>query len=247
MTNRIRRPLSGMIVLLGCFAASAYAQTVNMQLETAGAGYVMGNTGVYTSPYGVSINGGTPTLVICDDFTTDITIGQTWTATETTLAALQAGTEPAGTPKFDPTPNPEVTNYAVAAVLAEELVTANPASETAGELSYAIWGIFDTTLLNSTANQYGTLTTTELSAAQQDLANAQAVVASVTTNGVINLNMLPSLTIYTPSAPNGLNSSQEFLQVSMAEPSYPAILAVDLLAVVGLIVVLRRRITGIVN
>lgn len=245
MRNWILRPLNGMIVLLGCLAASAFAQTVDMKLVNTGAGYVMGSTGVYTSPYGISVNGGATTLMICDDFTTDIGINHTWTATVTTLAALQAGTEPSGTPKFDPTPNAQVYNYAVAAVLAEELVTTNPASETAGEFSYALWGIFDTTLLNSTVNPYGTLTPSELAAAKLDLSNAQQVVAGVTDqNGVIDLSKLPNLTIYTPQP---LTASQEFLQVSMAEPSYPAVLAVDLLAVVGLIVVLRRRITGIMN
>jgi hypothetical protein len=248
MWNCISR---GAIVLLACFAASAFAQTVSMTLENAGAGYVMGSTGVYTSPYGISINGGPTTSLICDDFTTDISLGQTWTATVTSLAALQAGTEPSGTPKFTPAPNAQVYNYAVAAVLAEELVTLpNLASEAAGELSYALWGVFDTTLLNSTVNPDGTLSQTELDAAKLDLSNAQAVVNSVLTNGVVtanSLSMLPSLTIYTPSAPNGLNSSQEFLLVSMAEPSYPVVLAIDLLAVVGLMVVLRRRITGIFN
>ncbi|MBZ5625335.1 MAG: hypothetical protein LAQ69_42540 [Acidobacteriia bacterium] len=237
--------MKGAIVLLACFAAGAFAATDTLQLQTAGAGYVMG--GVYTSPYGISINGGAPTLLICDDFTTDISLGQTWFATVTSLADLQAGT---GTPKFTPV---DIQNYATAGVLAAELMSLpNLYSEAAGEISYAIWGIFDTTLLNSMSNPYGTITQKELDAAKQYLMNAENMVAGATTAGVVDLSKISingqsinGLTIYTPSGPNGLNSSQEFLQVSMPEPSYPAVLAVDLLAVVGLMVVLRRRITGI--
>jgi len=236
---------------MACFAAGAFAGTDSLTLINAGAGYGMG--GVYTSPYGISINGAAATSLICDDFLTNISIGQTWSAIETSLADLQAHTNPAGTPKFDPG-NPataaEIRNYATAAVLAQQLMSLNNlASEAAGELSYAIWGIFDTGLLTSNpVSGEGHLDATQLAMARQYLTDARGVVDSVTNDlGVIDLNQLPNLTIYTPSAPNGLASSQEFLRVSMAEPSYPAVLAVDLLAVIGLMVIFRRRVTGLFN
>jgi len=88
--------------------------------------------------------------------------------------------------------------------------------------------------------------------------SAQSLVAGATTGSGsttnVNLNAIliggkaiASLTIYTPTAPKGLDSSQEFLQVSMPEPSYPAILGLDLLAAIGLMVAFRRRISGMFN
>src|SRR6266481_5274888 len=46
--------------------------------------------GVYSSPYTALIDG-TPTLIICDDFQTDVSIGDTWTATKTNVASLVNG------------------------------------------------------------------------------------------------------------------------------------------------------------
>jgi len=240
--NCMIKTIQKVILLMCCGAPSIWGVQDTLKLENTGANYVMG--GVYTSPYGVSINGGPPALLICDDFTTDVSLNQTWTATVTSLAELQAGTNPSNTPKFTPA---SVAKYATAAVLAAELVSlSNPASELAGEYSFAIWDIFDPTLLNSLSSPYGTITQTELDAAKAFLQQAQDIVASVTTSGVVNLSALSvngtaitGLTIYTPDP---LTSSQEFLQVSMPEPTYPAVLALDLLAVVGLIVAFRRRI-----
>src|SRR5262245_28542722 len=96
----MRRLRAGMpcVVLLISTGTIGSAATDTLKLVNAGSGYVMG--GVYTSPYGVAIDGSpTPTLLICDDFETNVSIGQTWTAIPTTLADLQAGTNP-GTPKF---------------------------------------------------------------------------------------------------------------------------------------------------
>lgn len=251
MRRYMLRPLNGVILLLASLAPGAQAVQDQLQLVNAGAYYPMG--GVYTSPYGVSINGAAAVLLICDDFTTDVTVGQIWTASVTSFADLQAGTNPAGTPTFNPgspAPLSVIQNYATAAVLSAELMSLPSfASETAGEYSYALWSIFDTSLLNSTTNAYGTLSGAELKAAQKDLSDAQAMVAGATTGNVVDLSKISigglsinGLTIYTPDP---LFSSQEFLQVSMPEPSSHAVLAVDLLAIAGLIVVLRRRMAGI--
>jgi len=222
--------------------------------------------GVYTSPYGISIDGGSTVPLICDDFTTDININETWTAIPTTFAALEAGSNPAGTPKFSPTTDPsvvptkavEIQDYAVTAVLAAELMALpNLYSEQAGQISFALWGVFDPSLLTSTASDplgsdaYGSLTSTDFNAAKAYLAGAEAMVAGATSGGVVNLSeisigghAIEGLTIYSP---NPAGSSQEFLSVSMAEPSYPLVFAADLLAMVGLILVLRRRLTGSVS
>jgi hypothetical protein len=210
--------------------------------------------GVYTSPYGISIDGGTTVPLICDDFTTDISIGETWSAIPTTFSAIEAGTNPLGTPKFTPA---DIQNYATVAVLAAELMAlpdTSSYSEQLGEISYALWDVFDPTLLSSpTGNDpFGTLTTTEVSDALGYLTGAQALVAHATTGGVVNLSAISingspieDMTIYTPSP---ASASQEFVTVTMPEPSSLAVLAVYLLFWAGSLLFFgRRRIFGTSN
>ena len=68
---------------MACLGASAFAED-HLALQNVGAGFGMG--GVFTSPYGISIDGSAPVLMICDDFSTEISLGQTWNAVETSLA-----------------------------------------------------------------------------------------------------------------------------------------------------------------
>jgi hypothetical protein len=243
------------IALLLAHSTFAFAaETVTLKLMTAGSGPVMG--GVYTSPYGVSIDGGPTTLMICDDFFTNVRLGQTWVATVSSLEDIQArvGAPPTTpqTPKFttgSPTgtiTDADVAKYATAGVLASQLMalvgSSLPADGiTRGELSYAIWGVFEPGLLASNPpSGTGHLTATQLASAQKFLSDAQAVVAAATTGGVVDLSKLPfaSMTIYTPDP---LKASQEFILVTMAEPPYPVVLAFDLLAVAGVIAICRRR------
>jgi hypothetical protein len=224
-------------------AFSAVPAPTNMMLTGVNAGYIVG--GVYTSPYNVTANG-VPMLLICDDFAFDIpSIPWSWTATTTALSAL-----PSSTPRFN-TGN-EVYNYSVAAVLASELMSLpNLYSAAAGELSFAIWGIFDPGLLsNNPASGEGHLTSAELCAVTNVtcaagtpsgyLDQARAIVDTAVNNGT--LSSLPQITIYTPiNYPPG-NNSQEFIGLTaMPEPSSLAVLALDLLGLAGLVFFIRRR------
>jgi len=259
MQNYVPKSLRAVALLFLCSAFGAWAQAVTLTLQNLDAGYVMG--GVYTSPYGISINGSSASVpLICDDFTTDIYEGYSWQAIPTTFAAIDS-TTPTGTPKFTPVSDPtvvptlaaEIQDYAVTAVLAAELMELpNFYSEAAGDISFALWDVFDPTLLNSVSSPYGSISPQDLAYAKQYLAGAEALVAGATNgNGTVNLSAISidghtieGMTIYTPSP---VGASQEFLQVQMAEPSYPLVLGVDLLAVFGLIAVFRRRLTGILS
>ena len=265
VTNMFKQ-LQRLVPVLMCVALGAWAQD-SMVLTSPGAWAAMG--GVYTSPYGISVNNAVPTWLICDDYTTDISLGQSWTADATTLTTVDSGdvgslkfasasyNEAPGIQGATSTP-PSLTtvayDYATAAVLAAELLTSSNVgtssenTETVGELSYALWGVFDAPLLTSTNTGFGTLTSGELAAANSDLLAAQALVTAATSGGVTNLNSISvngasiaSMTVYTPIKPNGLASSQEFMTVAMPEPSYPSILALDLLAAAGLGLVFRKR------
>lgn len=230
------RPSLAVVLLLSLIASGAWAQDT-LTLDNAGAYYAMG--GVYTSPYGIAVNGASPVNLICDDFTTDVYLGESWSAIPTTFAELEAGTNPAGTPKFAPggpdlsvtSTAAEVQDYGTVAVLAAELLSQpDYGTEAAGEISFALWDVFDNTLLGSpTSDPYGTLTSAELSAAQGYLTGAQALVASATNSatGYVTLSdisvgggSINGMTIFTPSP---LGAAQEFVTVSMDESPSAAV------------------------
>lgn len=213
------------VAALLCFASSAFG--TQMQLTGVGDGYVMG--GVYVGPYTAMV-GGVPTEVICDDFTTDISVGMSWTADMNTLSQVTGS----GPQKFT-TPDWQgytiQNEYAAAALLAEQLMQPsnmnNPAL--AGYYSYAIWTIFDPSAVNGYAgnaltptqvNQVDALRTSALA----DASGGQAPSGSVT--------------LYTP---NPLRASQEFLVVSTPEPPAPATWAIDLLALAAVVYLMRHR------
>jgi hypothetical protein len=241
----------GLAALLMALCASSALASVSMTLTGVQGSYVMG--GVYTSPYHISVDGA-PMLLICDDFTFDIpSIPYSWTATTTNLSSLPIvnGT---GVPRFQS--GDELYNYSVAAVLAAQLMSLpSYNTATAGELSYAIWGIFDPVLItnNPGAGSIGHLTQDELCAITNtaagcgakpagflDLAKAVVDANKAANGGVINTAALPQLVIYTPLVPPGPNS-QEFLGIRMIEPSVVAFLGSDLLGLAGLAMFIRRR------
>ncbi len=225
-----------------CFAGGALAQTVSMELIAPPNGPSM--AGVYTSPYTALIGAagqttatisGTPTLVICDDFLTDVsTATPPWQATATNMSALAGESTASSAVKFDRTASAakQITDYMTVAYLAEELMAIDQSTTagqtTAGELSFAIWNVFDS---------FSPLPTDYLNSAQRTqalnyLSLAQTAVAGKSPTDFSNV------TIYTPT-PSG--ASQEYLTVTTPEASTIALLAVDISGLAGLVFLLRRR------
>ena len=124
----ISRSLLCAAVLLVCCGTGLLAQDTLVLLNPPNNGDSAG--GVYTSPYNISVNG-TPMQLICDDFTTDISVGESWPASANTFTYLDssnvtalkfgnAGDEPNGTNLFS---SNTVEDYGIAAVLAAELMS----------------------------------------------------------------------------------------------------------------------------
>jgi hypothetical protein len=203
-------------------AAIAQAETVTMQLTGVGNGYVM--AGVYTSPYTGAINNGTPIPIICDDFVDDSFLGETWTATHSTVDAL-------GATKFS-----GQQNYDAAASLAIQLLSQTNQT-TIGYYSFAIWDVFSD---QAVKNWLGATSTAYMQAHQLAV---NAVNADYTGVSFANVD------IYSPVAnsatgcggPCPANSPQEFLVVHAPEAGSLPILAVDLVTLLGVIVVFRKR------
>src|ERR1039458_8196414 len=80
--------LVAVVVLCLCTGSALANSTVNMQLTSVG-----GNNagGVYTYPYYFSINGAAPVALICDSYDNEVIVGETWTATVSSLLSGHAG------------------------------------------------------------------------------------------------------------------------------------------------------------
>jgi len=219
------------LCLLGAlsFSRPAMADPVTMTFVTEyNAGAVLG--GVYDDPYWVLIDG-IPTLAICDDFFTEVHAGQTWSADVYTLSDI--GTS--GPQKFTGAPVPYTIQqeYNAAGLLAEDLMASLNDPTLVGEYSYAIWTLFDPSAIwghdGSATNPY--LTPTQ----QDDVNTLRTAALTAVLQGVTPSD---SIFIYTPDPKN---ASQEFLVVKTPEASVLVFLALDLAALLGLALLIRRK------
>jgi hypothetical protein len=254
------------------FAGSAFAaQTTTFTMlgyPSGVQGPVMG--GVYTSPYYAQVGNGGVIPVICDDFVDNTYFSESWTAYVTQLSAIPLsgtisspnytnGTIP---PSLTPNLN-QAQAYTTAAYLALEILRTDQSTTTgqqaAGDLSYAMWGLFDPAIFTqqngttcSLQNGEGCLSAGDYTNAMNDLTTAWSYVNANNLNptNFLAAEGLNSVTIYSydvnagaptcsggpcPSAP-----PQEFIAVSVPEPSLLANLAVDFAGLLGLFLVGRR-------
>lgn len=216
---------------LTCFAVSfAFGQQqVAMDLTGVnGQSYA----GVYTSPYQATING-VATTVICDDFGTESSINETWNAYVTSVNGVTSPYAKFSGANVTQASVSTQQAYDAVAALATEILSLNPSSSQAIELSFAIWDIFDYSGVNSWLNtpSYG-VSSTFINDVNLDALNA--LDATYTAGAYSNVYIYSSTT----------GSPQEFIAVgpvSSPEPSTIAILVVDMFAVGALILLVRRR------
>jgi len=227
--------IAGLLV----FASAGFAQDYSMNLYGTynGQSAVIGGEDVYISPYSATIDNGAlgqggaqifNGSIICDDFTTNIPLPYSWTATATNAANVNesdkfydggAGTLAGYTAQED---------YNAAAYLANELILGGGLSsyDAQADISAAIWDIFDPTLASTGVD--GKAMTDYLDPA---LAAAK--------DGYQGTNV----TVFTADPPTG---SQEFLVVNgpqvilTPEPASAAVLGFDLLSVLGIVFLFRR-------
>jgi hypothetical protein len=249
------------------FASGLVAQpttTINLLSYPEGVeGPVMGS--VYTSPYYATIGSSSSVVpIICDDFADESYLPETWTAYATSLSGVATGpvlwgggAVPGGVGSIS-----EAAAYTTAAYLAVEILETNQSTsagaEQAGDLSYAMWALFDPTVFTDQTNGgggsctlpggFGCLSSTDFANAEADLESAYAYVH---TNGLSTANFDSkegvNVTIYTYDSgavcPGSTCSGppQEFISVTTPEASTPVLLAADLLGFMALVGFLRKR------
>ena len=243
----IQKPwLLGAVVFLALACGPLAAQTTFTMLgyPEGVEGPVMG--GVYTSPYYATIGSNpNPVPVVCDDFADETYFSESWTAIATLLSSVPTTTPPlyySGGTVWGVGVVDQAEAYTIAAYLAVEILETNQSSpsssepgvsgaEAAGDLSYALWALFDPAVfLDQTGgtctlpNGIGCLSTSnpnDLGMAEQDLTNAYNAVNNILTPTNFDSMMgVQSVTIYSSTIVGG-GAAAEFIAVSMVEPSSP--------------------------
>ena len=203
--------------------------------------YSMG--GVYISPYQGTITNGASTysgFVICDDFTDEVTVPETWQTDSSTVGTSGATNGMFESNSYSYTVSGNTFSYSgaqgynAAAWLADQLLTNGNYNNQiqAAELSFAIWTVFDPGAINDVTG-IGALTQSQVE--NQVVADIKTALSDGTYTG-------STVTVWTPTSWTGdASRPQEFLTVQTPEASVLANLAVDLTALLGAILVVRRR------
>jgi hypothetical protein len=216
------RILYCMALVLFCAATSMFA--ANMQLQNA---FPNGSlAGVYIGPYTALIDG-VSTQVICDDYSSETYIGQSWTANVSTFADL-SGT------KFGDSAT-AVTKYKEVAWLSLQLLNPPytcplPSINCAGDIQFAIWQVFDS------PNPFN-----DLGPGADSINSAYWLGKAATESANFTASDLSAFSFYTPTPLVPGVSPQEFVVVKAPEASEIVLLAIDLSAVAGVYLLFRRR------
>ena len=240
-------------IIFMCCATGAFADNFTLTGVTP-SGASMG--GVYTSPYVATIATTSSTQtgvnVICDDFADEVEIGESWNVLTTDFSALSTATSPDLSLKWDTTGTiaKQVQDYMTVAILGAQLLSISSSTTEAEDLSFAIWDVFTPGASDGLADAtaIGTDVTNARTLALTDLSHSSSIAQA------LSLDNISNVTIYTATpdsagavtgCPSGSSAScgppQEFVKISMAEPPSPALLGLDLLAVAGLFLFVRRR------
>ena len=183
------------LTLTGALAASAATLTFD------GSGSNSYN-GVPTYPYSISVNGGADILMMCDDYATHISTGESWTATAYSLTLANVGNL-----KFSSQFGTAAAAYFAYEEAAVLFADAQAHSANAAADNAAVWFLFTPNPPNSNG----------ISDPGGTLAAMIAAAGVKVTAGGLNFS---GITIYTP-VPTG--AAQEFLSGVLTSNSTPPV------------------------
>ncbi len=119
-----------LVLIVGLLLALAPASASTVAVQFVGMGGANQN-GIYTYPYYLTVNGGAPTWMMCDDFYDRIGVGDSWQANITPLSSGDMSLTRFG----------DLTEYEEAAYLLLQTGVTDPSQW--GNINWAIWDIFD--------------------------------------------------------------------------------------------------------
>ncbi|MFZ0964212.1 MAG: hypothetical protein WB579_19500 [Bryobacteraceae bacterium] len=208
------------VVAVLFFASASFAQTTTMTITGVGDGANL--AGVYVDPYTATVGGATNVSVICDDWSDNVTIGESWTANVINLPTV--GNSSLGTPLYGNNQG----LYNELAWLGTQLLANSTNPATQDVISFAIWELTYSDYPYS-PEAYPALSTSEQALVTNELALA---------NAETNFNG-SGWAILTPAS-GGPGEAQEFL-VYTPESSAVVVLCADMLGLLGLVILFRRR------
>ncbi len=251
MTNSLFRK-QGILLIAALFvcASASFAQTTSMYLSGTGDNATLydGGSGVYVDPYTATVGGVSGVSVICDDWSDNSYVGESWTADVTTLASLNAGTN-SNAPLFGTSPT-NVTLYNELAWLGTQLL-ANPtnyANQVA--VSFALWELtyaYNNPKENPDPTSFLAGSAQSGSQASVNALLNEAAAAVAGPNGYKGSGweiLTPVSGTYTNPSDQG--PPQEFL-VNTPESSSVILFGADTLGLLALAFVFRRRLLVPVN
>jgi hypothetical protein len=241
------------------FASASFAQ-VNVDLTGTGNSTIVWgpNFGVYVDPYTATVGSQTGVPVICDDWSDNTNVGESWTANVTSVSTL-SNTTPTNPPLFqslalgnNPTPSPQGLNqaqlYDELVYLSVNLMGAVGSNNTNEQIvaSFAMWELtYGAVGSNGTpSNPDGNPATFLAGATNYSGSALQASVNSLLTSAQNALNAPGGINtqgweILTPT-PESTTEPQEFL-VYTPESSAVIMFSADMLGLLALAFVFRKR------
>jgi hypothetical protein len=126
-------------VMVMLFAAPGAFGQANLYLNDAGNNVM---DGVYVGPYNATINGVSGQQIICDDFADDTNVGESWTASVTTLSNLAGTKWGSSSPSSSWGSYSTLQGYEAMLALSSQML-GNKNAMQVGYLAYAVWSIFD--------------------------------------------------------------------------------------------------------